>query len=82
MCPWFWQTLKSLASPFPICIPFLPPDQYTSYFYPWLPWYLSLSVGVTVCPEGQTHTHTTLTCSPSSSCTLLPGLALALGEVS
>lgn len=52
----FWRTLRSpLASCFPSASLLSSPNQYTSCFYPWLPWCLSLLVSVTVCPEGHTH---------------------------
>lgn len=54
-----WQTLKSPLPPhFPSAPLLSSPNQYTSCFYPWLLWCLSLSMGVTECPEGQTHTQT------------------------
>lgn len=52
------QTLKSPLPPLSHLHPSLSPNQYTSCFYPWLLWYLSLLMGVTESLEGQTHTHT------------------------
>lgn len=76
------QTLKSPLPPLSHLHPSLSPNQYTSCFYPWLLWYLSLLMGVTESLEGQTHTHTHVAWSPTSSCSGPSSLTPALGDAS